>query len=99
MSKDALLAELDRLLDAGEPLLTLFPKLRSGSCLLLLSGNLSPEMRLYAQTVALRTVTDGEECTDGGEGDYRRLFSSDYLTELVEAHTAGLLGWRAIGVL
>lgn len=97
MSRETLVAELNRLLDVGEPLLTLFLKQFMDGWALQLPDNISPEMRRCAFSVAYRAKDRRR---------YRRRYqdliqreTNDYLAERVEEAKAGLLGWRSIGVL
>lgn len=92
MSREALLVELFRVLDLGEPLLAVFPKHLDHWSLVLPDG-ISPEMRWYADSVAWRA-----EDRFRYRG-FRQRESADYLVGLVEDFGVGLLGWRAIGVL
>lgn len=93
MDKEALIKEVNRLLDAGEPLLTKFPKYYQNEWPLELPYNISPDMRWYADSVAWR-AQDRK-----GYLDFRQHDTTTYLARLVEDLEAGLLGWRAIGVL
>lgn len=93
MNREALLDELDRLLDAGEPLLTLFPKRHPEKSGLQLPNNISYEMRWYANDVALRAKSRKQY------RDCRQRNTINYVAGLVKKFEAGLLGWRAIGVL
>ena len=54
MNRETLIAELNRLLDLGEPLLDVFPKERPNSKWLQLPDNISDEMRWYANYVVTR---------------------------------------------
>lgn len=93
MNKEALLVELDRLLDLGEPLLDVFPKKYSDDWVLLLPENISYDMWWYAGDVAWRA---GKR---EAYQDYRQRDSKVFLAGLVRDFEVGLLGWRAIGVL
>lgn len=54
MGRVSLIAVLHRLLDVGEPLLTVFPKKFSNGWVLELPDSISEEMRVYADDVAYR---------------------------------------------
>lgn len=91
--KGPIIAEFGRLLDMGELLLAVFPRQCSDGWLLQLPGNISWEMVWYAQQVALR-----ERDLDG----WREGRESDPLSVLrgkVGVCDAGLVGWRALGVI
>lgn len=83
--------ELNRLLDLGEPLLTLYQRQHPAYWALVLPDNISPEMRCYADEVSLRAWGPEEY------PDYRQKHSSVSVGELVEKSKAGLLGWALSG--
>ena len=99
MDREALIEELDRLLDVGEPLLAVFPSRKKKGAggwigwILQLPDNISDDMRWYADSVALRARNRELYQTS------RRRDSIDHLAEVVTYCESGLLGWRAIGVL
>lgn len=93
VDRENLISELNRLLAAGEPLLTLFPQQPDDHSTLQLPNNISPEMYWYARDVTLR-ASNGNRCRE------RYLQHSAYhLRNLVQYFEAGLLGWRAVGAL
>ena len=93
MDRETLLEEINRLLDAGEPLLTVFPSQHSEDWSLQLPDNTSGEMLWYVRHVTWRAWAPKEY-------QYiQKRHSTVYLAELVNDFEAGLLSWRAIGVL
>ena len=98
LDRETLLEELNRLLDVGEPLLTLFPRKYPGDphndWILQLPGSISDEMGWYALEVSWRAWN---------WDDYQDVRQRDTVTStlktIVDDAKAGLLGWRAIGVL
>ena len=86
----SLYEKLDQLLTYGEPLLAAFPTLTPGHTLPHLPDNISDEMRLFAHHVAYRTQNPQS---------YSRDEPAPILRARITTCEAGLLGWRAIGVL
>lgn len=93
MDRGALIAELDRLLDAGVSLLVLFPGKCSAGRQLDLPDHISEEMRAYAGYVGLRAWYREEY------EDYRSWISYASFVRWVGVCAAGLVGWRALGVV
>lgn len=93
MNRDTLLEELHRLLDSGEPLVTMFPKQHPGWWPLELPDNVSDDMRWYADNVAWR-AEDREWYQH-----YRQQNAIEYIARSVKTLEVGLLGGRAIGAL
>lgn len=97
--KETLLTELDRLLDVGEPLLAAFPKYylyRNQYCndwRLQLPNTISDDMRWYADHFAWR-ASNRKRCQN-----HLRNQPTAYLTGVARILKAGLLGWRAVGIL
>lgn len=91
--KETLLEELNLLLDRGKPLVSVFPKHGQENWWLELPDNTSIEMRCYARHVVW-SVWDLKEYQH-----VRQQYSTVYLSGLVKTCQAGLLGWRAVGVL
>lgn len=92
MNKEALLDELDRLLSAGEPLLTAFPTRFKNY--LELPDNITSEMGWYADEVSFLASLGTEQ-----HQTIRRQYSLASLTKIINCCETGLLGWRSIGVL
>lgn len=95
MKKERLCEKLGRLLDVGEPLLTVFPKKHPDDLWLQLPDTISDDMSRYAYHVALRAEV--------GRDIYQRYWSQAETTpdllELIPTCESGLLGWRALGIL
>lgn len=85
-----LVTELFRVLDAGEPLLAMFPTRQDDT--LILPDTVSDEMEFYANDVAAKRhgVYYTERIQTAPTG---------YLWDRIEKLRAGLQGWCAIGVL
>lgn len=94
MRKDVLIAEIYRLLDMGEPLLTAFPKSHPGGWLQLPDG-ISDAMESYAHEVSARA--------EWGRARHQQRWALHYslpqLQKLASTYEAGLLGWRAVGAI
>lgn len=85
--------ELDRLLELGEPLLTVFPKADHSGWLLQLPANVSSDMRWYANLASLKK--------NNRHMYWKALqqFTTEELAKQAKICETGILGWRAIGVL
>lgn len=93
---ETLLEELNRLLDVGEPLLTMLPKKRPGGWMLQIPDNISYEMFWYAYDVAWRA--ENREQYLNSRSNAAKVNKIN-LAEWVTFCESGLLGWRAIGML
>lgn len=93
VDRNIVLEELNRLLGAGEPLLTAFPNQYPNGFLLHLPDNTSDEMRLYANDVTLRARDRTEHNL------IQQQLSTPELKKWAQSCEAGLSGWCHIGAL
>lgn len=93
IDKEGLLAEICRLLDQGEPLLSVFPKDLPDPFILKLPETISDEMWGYANDVSARSWAPEEFLEVWGRVENYQL------EQEVKDLEAGLLGWRAVGVI